>query len=219
MSVLHRHALESVLGFLSLRELHGAVQVCAEWRRAVGTMRPINGALFPSFQFAAWLQKVDETQPTAALLDRHVGTVGSATRPMSVSPAELSALAIRFPQLLELHCHWWCPLSFGASAAHSLQLPARGLRTLQLTVTVLKDRGGVDEEEEDEEEEAELEVNEVKWNKQVDAYVKLMERVLESIGQCEQLEAVRLAVNNSWNWPGRQLCAARHCARCCGWRA
>jgi len=197
MSTLHRHALESVLGFLKLRELHAAVRVCAEWRGAVGSMRPINATLGFYIPLVASLREVGESQPTATLLGRQVGAVGTAASPVNVyRSAALGALVMHFPRLRELYCA--CNLDY-LTPERPLLLPPL-LRVLRLELFFSSSPA-----EDEEDLHSPNPALAAAWARvQAAEYASRLERVLESIGQCEQLEAVRLTVYGGWDWRGRE---------------
>ena len=45
VSILHRHALESIFGFLSLEELASTLAVSRSWASAVGTMKRLESTI------------------------------------------------------------------------------------------------------------------------------------------------------------------------------
>jgi len=69
--ILHRHALESLLAFLDLRDLAAALSVCRDWRAAVGSMR---GAAAVPFALPP-----PDVHADSSLL-RHEAAVGSSSR-------------------------------------------------------------------------------------------------------------------------------------------
>ena len=96
MPTLHRHALESLLAFLDLRDLAAAPSVCRDWRAAVGSMR---GAAAVTFALPP-----PDVHADSSLL-RHVAAVGSASRCLPVDGSALLALAARsLPRLRSLCC-------------------------------------------------------------------------------------------------------------------
>jgi len=124
-SALHRHAVESVLGFCTFRELRTAVRTCREWRAAVVAMAPLQGEEYifttggPEC-LAPFLQAL-----CASPLRRHVDDLW-LTQSHPLSAAQFQLLAERMPQLRALNCSM-----LAADAAGPLVLPAR-LQTVNL---------------------------------------------------------------------------------------
>lgn len=91
---LHRHALESVVGFLTLPELPLSAQICSTWLGAAVLMKPLSAAvLIPS-----------DTVPSmcASRLARHVGAltiVGPIDATSSSAPSVLSRITASLKHL------------------------------------------------------------------------------------------------------------------------
>jgi hypothetical protein len=104
---LHRHALETVFAFCSLRELAAVLEVSKDWTAAVGSMRPL-GVDLPSTAADAWL-----LQFCLSPLPRHVSKADIWRFPLSCW--SLYHLKQRMPNLEELNCSFegsWLPLMF-----------------------------------------------------------------------------------------------------------
>jgi hypothetical protein len=70
MPAMHRHAIESILGFLgSFSELHNAIRVCKQWHRAVETMKVLSLSL--ELGPHCWLTVAHSRSP----LLRHLGSL------------------------------------------------------------------------------------------------------------------------------------------------
>ena len=99
-SLLHRHALESVFGFLSLSELHVVLSVSAGWLAAVGSMAPIGAAVLDRY--------FDQFTVLGAMcssrLARHVARAGSRDHPLLLDDAALRVVAATMTNLQTLYC-------------------------------------------------------------------------------------------------------------------
>jgi hypothetical protein len=119
IALLHRHALESVFAFLSLRELTFALSVSRDWTAAVRSMgrmelkirRPVS----PLVQLAQ------------STMSRHVGRI----KLLDLTDSTLAVLATRMAHLRELHCTLALPPS-----DEPLAFPA-ALRRLNIDFVVL----------------------------------------------------------------------------------
>ena len=86
IQMLHRHALESVLGFLSLAEVGGAMSVAHHWSAAALTMRRLECS-------------VNFVVPCESRLSRHISSLSA-----ECSVADLELIARRMPHLTSLYC-------------------------------------------------------------------------------------------------------------------
>jgi hypothetical protein len=96
---LYRHALESVLGWLTLSELARAMATSQEWRAAVGTMHAAQTTLrLTEDSVGPFLRS-----PPSPLLERHVSAVEDPVEGfLFLSFKHLSGLATRLPHLRSL---------------------------------------------------------------------------------------------------------------------
>jgi hypothetical protein len=91
VSSLHRHGVESLLGWLELRELNAAAQTCHAWSAAAGSMAPLAAVILP--KRAAYLPM---ESVVCSSLARHLVQLCSLSTPLcNVSPQLLSLLAER----------------------------------------------------------------------------------------------------------------------------
>jgi len=126
---LHRHGLESVLAFCSLRELAAVGTVSQEWRAAVCHMASLRCSLNHCSDERA-------TQMCASPLRRHVSTIGGTAYCARITCSLLRPLSLLLPHLQRLDVHVQLPLE------ESLVFPVR-LKTLD--VEVGRAAGGSDE--------------------------------------------------------------------------
>lgn len=105
---LHRHALESILGFFTSVGLSRALQVCKEWNAAVRTMKSI-GFFFDLNSSTAHLHSLLHSPLARHLgeLHGHFGDEGEL--PWAISPAIMSQLAQRATELRSLICTCMLP--------------------------------------------------------------------------------------------------------------
>ena len=94
---LYRHALESIFGFLSLRELAIVLAVSHSWAAAVASMRSIGAVILQ--QPAKSVLCICTSQ-----LARHIGTLGSKAEPCFLSLEVLCLASLRLTGLRTLHC-------------------------------------------------------------------------------------------------------------------
>ena len=122
IGLLHRHALESILGFCDVSGLSRALQTSKEWSAAVHSMKPIDARLEPddwnSAKLSAWLD--------SSSLVRHLSDIASDSYWNRVSPTILGQLAQRAVNVSVMHCRVNLPV-----LPASLILPPR-LRVVQL---------------------------------------------------------------------------------------
>ena len=93
-SRLHRHAMESIFGFLSLEELTVVARVAREWSAATLSMGPLLCA------FEAGEQTTSAVFCAGRLRCWHVSTL----RLLSIEPSALQLLTDRVPHLTDLGC-------------------------------------------------------------------------------------------------------------------
>ena len=125
---LHRHALESVLGFLSRAGLVHALRVSKEWNGAVRSMKGI-GFQFDLNQWGSQLNAFLNSP-----LARHLGELYSdfgdeGELPWAIGPAQMAQLAARATELYFLNCTCVLP-----PTPATLLLP-RKLTHAELTLT------------------------------------------------------------------------------------
>jgi len=131
MAVLHRHALESVLSFASVRELAQLLSVCHDFNGAVRSMAPIAGEVRRD------LSSVALAAAMHSLLARHITVLGErGSMGIRLGPEELALLATRAPDLRVFTC--W-PNLFDAAAFAETRWPAQ---LSNLTVFVVLPRRG-----------------------------------------------------------------------------
>lgn len=104
-SKLYRHALESVLAFCSLQELHAVLAVSREWSAAVDSMHPICYTVKSVGQIPCL---------SGSRLSRHVLEVHAMS---SVSFADLHVLSNRLPWLEQLSLTWTADLGRATDSA------------------------------------------------------------------------------------------------------
>ena len=102
---LYKHALESIFGFLSLPDLSRVIAVSRSWSDAVSSMRSI-GAAIESLPIDHPIYEM-----CASGLARHIGTLGSDGKRISLSLADLYVIGLRMTGLHTLYYKLPSPLA------------------------------------------------------------------------------------------------------------
>jgi len=109
ISRLYAHALESIFGFLSLKDLGAATRTSRSWSAAVQSMRGISASLKSLPKLIA-----------SSRLARHIGTLGSQNKPIRFrSNEQMSSVGLYMSGLRTLHYEMspWVP-NFPPSLTH-----------------------------------------------------------------------------------------------------
>ncbi len=130
MPRLHEHALQSVFVFSSLVDLHTACAVHRDWRLTVQRMPP--ASLTVAALSGSALKMMRSVSDSSAVL-RHVGSLGTSSRPLELCKADLDALTALCPGLHSLSVSV-CQLT-AAHLSNAIAVPS-GLRTLFLRIRV-----------------------------------------------------------------------------------